>query len=92
MVTDKNRARIKSHVAGDAILTATVTRDLPCSSDYRSATSTIHFTPFAQLPHLPGGQAPYMNGMLSLGRMPLITGIPTFLSAQMVNPAIPPSS
>lgn len=84
------RARVKSHVAGEATLTASVTRDLPCSSDYRSGTATINFTPFAQLPHMPGAQAPYMSGRLSLGQLPLVKDVPTFISAQMVNPGDAP--
>lgn len=86
----QTRARVKSDVAGDAILTASVTRDLPCSSDYRSASSTIHFMPFAQLPHMPEAEAPYMNGKLSLGKLPLVKDVPTFLSARMVNPGSAP--
>lgn len=87
-VTDghgQTRARIKSLVAGEAVLTASVTRNLPCSSNYRSGTSTIRFTPYQQGDVPSDAAAPYADGRLDFSPMPIITGVTTRLGASLVN-------
>lgn len=80
------RARVKSNIAGEALLTASVTRDLPCTSDYRSGKATIRFTDFASGALEPGALAPYMDGALQFSPQPVVQGVSTEISAEVTNP------
>lgn len=87
-VTDghgQSRARVKSTIAGEAVLTASVTRNVPCSSDYRSGTSTIHFTPFQSGDIPSDAAAPYVDNDLQFSPMPIVQGVTTQISARLVN-------
>ncbi|MEP7357383.1 MAG: Ig-like domain-containing protein, partial [Anaerolineales bacterium] len=91
-VTDSNGhtlAYVTSSIAGDSDVSASL-NVVPCEGYLAPEVKVTFTTPLSTVNLFPNAQAPYMDGDITVGPLPVVVGVPTTIGTKLTNPLTVP--